>query len=233
MQIIDAMCLIDRVARVKTLVETSLPPGSRQTFSFGFSDNSLKAVDLDVDELRTAIEGLGHGITPTDLLSLALEGVLNFFYPADADERFEENVLKYYRQREWRIAGNVGRMGVDMMGLPSPKLIDRLMEIDAEFWSKPFPKPETTLTNPSIKGPAPTQRMVDWIYVFQGIDDRHIIGAVRRVIVPRDALETAHRIVAKHATPPPVIAIEDLALDAPRQLLDDGGGIALGRSDRS
>jgi hypothetical protein len=83
-QLIDAMCLIDRVARVKNFIESTATGGSRQNFEFGFS-NRQRLFSIDVDELQRSIEGITYAITPPEMLSLALEGIMNLFYFADAD----------------------------------------------------------------------------------------------------------------------------------------------------
>ena len=212
LQVADAMSLIDRIAKVKAVVDTTSTPDGRLLVRSGFIGGSQKDASLSVEETRLALDSLTHGVTPPEMLALALEGVMNFFYPADADNRFEDRELKYYRQREWRIAGNVGRLGQDMMGVLSPAFAARLIEIDEDFWSQTFPTPAAGFTNVSLDLRAGLgNRVVDWAYGFQGIDERHIIGAARRVIVPCAALELAERIIAKHPTPPSVVAIEDLA----------------------
>ena len=211
-QLIDAMCLADRMARTKQFIESTARSRSWKNFYFGFSDRQ-KIFNIDVDEFRRSIEGLTYAITPPEMLSLALEGVMNLFYFADADDTRENSVLKYYRQREWRIAGNIGRMGEGLMGLPPSALIDRLLALDAEFFGREFPRRGAVPTNPSLNNRAFGNRLVDWVFVYQGIDERHIIGAARRVIVPREAIEPAKKILSKHfkrSCPPPVVAIEEL-----------------------
>lgn len=208
-QMIDAMCLIDRIARVKQFIESTATGGSRQNFEFGF--DKKKVFSLDISETQRGIEGVTFGMTPPEMLSNALEGVMNFFYSADADDSIINNSLKYYRQREWRIAGNLGMHDRELMGLPSEALIDRLLALDSDFFGRIFPPKGMTLTNPSLVNRAFGPRLIDWTYVYQGIDDRHIIGAASRVIVPRSAVDAARDILSKHPKPPPVVAIEDLA----------------------
>jgi hypothetical protein len=207
-QIADAMCLIDRMAQVREFIETNTISGSRQNFEFGFSRKRI--FSLDIDETLRSFEGIGCGVTPPKMLSLALEGVLNLFYPADADETRENRSLKYYRQREWRIAANIGHMDKDLMGLPSKTLINRLLTIDAEFYGNEFPKSDVSLSNPSPENQPIGKRLVDWLYVFQGIDDRHIVGAARRIIVPSEAMDRAREILSKYSKSPPVVAIENI-----------------------
>jgi hypothetical protein len=208
-QLIDAMCMIERMARTKNLIDSSaLAP--RVNFEFGFSLTGLKIFDIDVEEFRRSIEAITYAATPPEMLSLALEGVMNLFYFADADDTRESSALKYYRQREWRIAGNIGYMGEGLMGLPSKALTDRLLAVDANFFEREFPRRGAVPTNPSLNNRSFGNRLVDWVYVYQGIDERHIIGAARRVIVPREAMEAAQGILSKHSSPPPVIAMEEL-----------------------
>jgi hypothetical protein len=145
-----------------------------------------------------SIEGITYAITPPEMLSLALEGTMNLFYFADADETRENSALKYYRQREWRVAGNIGRMGEELMGLPSSTLIDRLLALDPEFFGREFPRQGAVPTNPSLTNRSFGKRLIDWVFVYQGIDERHIVGAARRVIVPREAMEAAKGILSKH-----------------------------------
>jgi len=205
------------MAGVKRFIEStpSTNRSNRIDFQFGFSTNQ-KVFNIDVDELQQSIEGISYATTPPEMLSLALEGVMNLFYFADADNMRENHVLKYYRQREWRIAGNIARMGEELMGRPSSPLIDRLLALDAEFFGREFPRQGTIPTNPSLANKPFGKRLIDWVFVYQGIDERHIIGAARRVIVPRESMEAAKDILSKHfkrSSAPPVVAIEELSVN--------------------
>jgi hypothetical protein len=161
--------------------------------------------------MQRTIEGISFGTTPPEMLSKALEGAMNFFYLADADESKISSSLKYYRQREWRIAGNIAIQDRELMGLPSSALIERLLALDPDFFGRKFPPNGETLSNPSLVNRSFGPRLIDWTYVYQGIDYRHIVGAARRAIVPRSTVNAAREILSKHSNPPPVVAIEDLA----------------------
>ena len=126
-QMIDAMCLIDRIARLKRFIESTATGGSRQNFEFGF--NTRKVFSLDITEMQRGIEGVTFGVTPPEMLGNSLEGVLNFFYSADADDTKINSSLKYYRQREWRVAGNIGIRDRELIGFPSAALMDRLLTL--------------------------------------------------------------------------------------------------------
>src|SRR5262249_8345120 len=102
MQLIDASILLMRLAGVKQKVDVPSVSGERMNCEFGFQRPRL--FSLHVAETRTALEAFSHGLTPPDMLELALQGALHFFYPADDVPR--NKALAYYRQREWRIGGN-------------------------------------------------------------------------------------------------------------------------------
>jgi hypothetical protein len=200
------------MARVKHVL--ALPNvAERVNFEFGFS-NRLKSFNINSEEMRRSIDGITYATTPPEMLSRAIEGVMNLFYFADADSTYENSALKYYRQREWRIAGNIiGYMGEGLMGLPSKTLSDRLLALDPDFFGREFPRKGVTPTNPSLNNQTVGDRLIDWVFVYQGIDERHIIGAARRVIVPREAMQPARAILTKHfkrSNPPPVVPIEEL-----------------------
>ena len=61
-QLIDAMCLIDRIAQMKCFAATAAS-GSRQNLIF---ENRKKLPSVDVDELQRVIEGITFAITPPE-----------------------------------------------------------------------------------------------------------------------------------------------------------------------
>ena len=139
MQFIDSMILVMRINGVRSVIAES---GQREgTFpcTFGVSEKSgCKTFDLDVGEITRILEAFTHAITPSEILLPALESMLKFFYPAD-DLRHDE-VLGYYREREWRIAGNIAIRGVEMMRPPSTELVERLKAHDSDFFGEISPQ---------------------------------------------------------------------------------------------
>jgi hypothetical protein len=82
--------------------------------------------------------------------------------------------------------------------------------IDTDFYGRAFPREDVDFTNSRANPANLGKRTVDWIYVYQGIDDRHIIGAARRVLVPRNAVDRATQILSRHPKAPQIAAIEDV-----------------------
>lgn len=190
MQIIDAMRLADRIARVVPILDSAPAEQQIVQFTFGMTENQ-KLYDLNPAQAKETLAGIGRGLTPPKMLADTLEGALNLFYPADGRNR---EALKYYRQREWRISGNYAINGEELMRLPSEAMISRLLALDGDFFGRQFPPAEHLISNTTIRD-ASQKRLVDWVYVLPGIAGQRILQIVRRVIVPEDAVENARKIV--------------------------------------
>jgi hypothetical protein len=192
----DAQILISRIAAVKEWLDKN--PSMREgelPCNFGFE--KLKEFKLAIEPLRGFIEAFTYALTPPHMLEHSLAGLLSLFYPAD-DVEHNKELLAYYRQREWRVVGNFSVRGEDVMRLPSTELINRLLEIDAEFWGKVLP---------DLAG---TKRTVDETLVYPGIGQRRVIEMANRVIVPAEAVDSAKAILASLAHPPPAVSITEL-----------------------
>ena len=196
-QMIDAAMLAMRFAEVKKLVDAA-PDGTRLDATMGV--NKFKEFRLDAKETRNTLEALGYGLTPPDMLEQSLYGLLHCFYPAD--NLRDNKVLAYYRQREWRISHNFAIRGEDVMRRVSNEVIGRLMEIDAEFFGRNFPTPSGA------------KHLAEEAFVYPGFGGKRVIQMVRRVIVPRHALNRASKIVAQFAPEVPVVCIEELRIRA-------------------
>jgi hypothetical protein len=199
MQFIDAMVLVMRINGVRSAIAKS---GQREgTFpcTFGFTESGCKTFDLDVGETTRILEAFMHAITPPEILLPALEGILKFFYPAD-DLRHDE-VLGYYREREWRIAGNIAIRGVEMMRRPSTELVERLKALDSDFFGREFP-------------PSSGKCLAEGVFVLPGLENRRILQMVNRVIVPEAAVSKAQAILKDLPEAPAVAALESLNTDS-------------------
>jgi hypothetical protein len=192
-QSIDAMILAMRLAAIKKLLDDAAL-GDRLDCTFGFE--KLKTFSLNVRETHNTLEAFTYALTPPDMLEHALTGLLSCFYPAD--NLRDNRALAYYRQREWRIAWNFAVRGEEVMRRPSGEVIERLLEIDAEFFGRDFPIATGTT------------RLANEAYVFPGIGGKRIIQMVNRVVVPRVSLQTAISIVARVAPNVPIVSLEDL-----------------------
>jgi hypothetical protein len=205
MQIIDAMRLTDRIARVLPILEQAPAEQTLIQFTFGMSDNQ-KVYELNPAQTKEALTGVGHALAPPQMISDFLEGTLNLFYPADGRNR---EALQYYRQREWRISGNYAIRGEEVMRLPSEAMIERLLALDEDFFGRAFPPSGQEISNTTIKD-ASQKRLIDWVYVLPGLGDQRILEMARRVIVPDSAVETTNDILKALNAPPPVAGLSTL-----------------------
>jgi hypothetical protein len=194
-QLIDAMVLTMRLAGVKKNLDDA-PLVTQGQFDAVFGFEKPKTFSLDVAETRRVLEAFTFALTPPDMLEQALTGVLSCFYPADNVR--DNQALAYYRQREWRIAWNLAVQGEEIMRRPSDEMIERLLQIDAEFFGRDFP---------TASG---TRRLAEEALVFSGIGGKRIIDMVNRVIVPRAAVPLAAAILAGVAPHVSIACIEDL-----------------------
>jgi hypothetical protein len=205
MHVIDAMRMTDRIAQMQAILESVPPDRARQIITIP-TDSGPVLFDLDVKEARETLRAVALALAPPDSLSRFLEGTLNFFYP---DGRTNA-ALQYYRQREWRMGGNVAIRDEEMMCRPSEQMIARLLALDADFFGRPFPPPNVVMSNVSWHN-ATQQRLVDDSWVFPGIGDKRILQFVRRVIAPAKAVEATRAILTNVANPPPVVSLESLS----------------------
>jgi hypothetical protein len=95
MQLIDATILTTRIAGIGSAIEKD---GNREgtiSCEVGLKETGNKKFDLDRVETARTLEALTYALTPPDMLTDGLGGILRFFYPAD-DIRHDE-ILGYYR----------------------------------------------------------------------------------------------------------------------------------------
>jgi hypothetical protein len=194
-QVIDAMLLVMKLVDMKKGLD-SFPTDTGERMEYGSGFQNPKVFNLDVTETRRTLDALTHALTPPDMLEHALIGLMNFFYPADDVPR--NKALAYYRQREWRIAGNFSVRGNEVMRRPSPELIDRLLAIDEEFFGREFSSPFGN-------------RLADAAYVYPGFGDRKVLEMSTRVIVPAAAVDKAKKILNGLDRCPPVVSLESIA----------------------
>jgi hypothetical protein len=203
--LIDAMRLTDRIAQMEAILDGAPPDRARQGITIPVDAGDV-LFDLDIKEARETLKAITLGLAPARQLSAFLEGGLNYFYPADGRNNA---ALQYYRQREWRIAGNVAVRDEEMMHRPSAKMIDRLLALDPDFFGRRFPPDEETVSNTSLHG-LPAQRLADWCWVFAEFDGRRALQWARRVIAPKEALDDAAALLKSAGYTLPLVSLESL-----------------------
>jgi len=196
-QAADAMWLVTRLAIMSENLAQIGPEVETFSCTFGFEKN-MKTFDLKAADLRQFIEAFFYAITPPETLHHSLEALLSAFCPADS-LKDGGGELDYYREREWRIAWNFAHRGEEQMARPSPAVIERLMEIDADFFGR------------TIRTPRGPNQLAAEAFVFPSLDGSTVLQLARRLIVPRQAIAHAAKMLARFAPDVPLVCIEDLA----------------------
>ncbi len=204
--VIDAMRLTDRMSQLVDILRKAPPEASRVPITIPTNDGPV-LFDLDIQEARETLRALGYKLAPPEQQASFLEGGLNYYYPADGRRN---EALLYYRQREWRIAGNIAINNQEMMRRLSDTMIARLLALDIDFFGRELPPRNEVISNVSLHN-EPPQRLVDWCWVFQEFGGRRALQWARRVMVPEAALDDARRILSGLAEPPPLVALESFA----------------------
>jgi len=181
----DIQKLLKRLLDLEDLVRINSNKDKRVVIT---ENNVTRETRSSVGGAEDLLSSLTKDIQPTARLNAEIRALSGYFYPIDDLEY--TSLLGYYRQREWRILGN--------MGLTRPlKAHEResLLQLDAEFFKK------------KLKFGTGIHARIDECKVFQELDGKPIIGYARRVIVPAVAVQRAREIVNEH---PPVTALESI-----------------------
>jgi hypothetical protein len=202
----DAYVVVNRMANLDRIFKGPQPVAEKINATFGFasSPGGEGQYTLDHNEAKNFLAAVGHAVTPWIDLDCGMQAVLNFFHPTDNSK--SDRTLEYYREREWRIAGNftVSRPDgsrVEVMHMPTAEERARFMEIDPEFFSR------------KIVRDIGDVHTLDEALVYPGLAGRRIIDMVRRVIVPASAVDQARAIIDGLPKSPPVVSIDEI-LDA-------------------
>jgi hypothetical protein len=141
--------------------------------------NTVRTFPVPLKTLKGVLEYIGYRNAPFDLMVGVLSLVESLFYPTD-DERHDD-LLAYYRQREWRLCP-----GLVVEGVPHGRPLSegekaRLLGIDEEFWAAELSDGKETF------------RRVDSAFTIDVFHDRRVIELASAVIVPPEVAGEARR----------------------------------------
>jgi hypothetical protein len=199
----DAVTLIERLASLNAVLNGERPVADKFGYDIGFarSPEGRRKFTLDSAESKNFLSAMSHALTPWDKMKSGVGALLNFIYPADNVK--DDELMDYYREREWRIACAFAVQDVPVVRTLTGEERTRLLSIDSEFFSR------------VLKTDTGDVGMMDASLMHPGIGGKRIVELVRRVIVPQAAVGQASEILADLAKPPPVVAIETLSQGTP------------------
>jgi len=196
-QLLDALSTMRRIATLTTALKGPHTPTLDFNLRFIGDGTITNQFKLDSEATKNTLNALNHGLTPPELLANSLNALLAFFYPAD--DLSHDETLAYYRQREWRITGNMALRGNTLMRALTKPETQIIKQIDVDYFSR------------ILDGPDGMTGLLDKSIVYPELNGRKLIEYARRVVVPSAALERVQGILSPLSRPPAVISLEEIA----------------------
>lgn len=192
----DIQTVLARLADLAGLVTTTADKAEliqviRNGIPIGVTRCSIQAAEDLLQILRFEVQ------PPQDLLN-TIRALSGFFYPTE--DLTYTGVLAYYRQREWRIVANMSRRGVEVTRDLSFNEMERLCELDPEFYGR------------RLTFPTGEHRRVDQCKYLSDIENRPLWMWVRRVIAPDEAVAEVQALLESLGCFLSVMALSNLAI---------------------
>ena len=146
----------------------------------GDDGNAVTEKTVPAKFVRDVIDYIGFKNAPFDLMLGVLSLVQTLFYPTDDD--LHDDLLSYYRQREWRIAGGFLFNGVAHGRSLSDAEKTKFLEIDGRFWSREIADDQGAF------------RRIDETVVIDQFEGKPISDWLSAVLVPPQAFDQAKAI---------------------------------------
>jgi hypothetical protein len=159
------------------------------TLNLGNVDENGKIVqsaEVPAKSVRDVLNYIGFRNAPFNTMIGVLSLAQSLFYPTD-NEHIDE-ILAYYRQREWRITS-----GFDVSGKPRACILSDaektiVSKIDERFWLR-----EDIVDQTSVK-------RIDQAAVLNDFQDKSVVDRIKSVFVPPEAVDLARRFFGERVT---------------------------------
>jgi hypothetical protein len=139
-----------------------------------------QSFEVKASVVRGLLNYLNFKTAPFDLMRGAVYAAQTLFYPTD-DQRID-NMLMYYRQREWRIIPGLTVDGKLNARPATSHEKDFLLTLNSRFWMR------------EIQDDKGKFRRIDEAHVIGEFQGKHISEFISKVIVPPAAYLTAREI---------------------------------------
>jgi hypothetical protein len=140
----------------------------------------VKNILVKASDVRGILGYLNYKTAPFDLMRGAIYAAQNLFYPTD--DQFNDKILSYYRQREWRIIPGPSLEGKMIARMATSIEKEFLLGLDHRFWSR------------EIADDKGSFQRIDEARIIDEFQGKHISESVGRVFVPPNALDRAHEV---------------------------------------
>jgi len=199
----DSHTVIQRMAYLDEVLHGSTPVAENFGWDVGFtrSPDGRGHYTINRDRAKNFLAAIGHAVTPWSNLREGAFALLNFFHPTDNTKH--DRALEYYREREWRIACGfrlkIDGKDIDVLHVPTQLERERFLELDREFFDR------------KISTDTGIFETLDQSLVHPGLNGKRLIEMVRRVVVPKEAVDRAKTILAELENPPQTISMDEIA----------------------
>jgi len=125
--------------------------------------------------VRGILNYLGYKTAPFAMMHGATYAAQALFYPTD--DEIHDELLAYYRQREWRLIPGIAASGVENARPLSVSEKKILVGIDERFWTR------------ELTDDGGTFRRIDDAHAVENIGSQRVRDAIRAVLVPSELYE--------------------------------------------
>ncbi len=174
----EVQTILERLVKLKNISSSS---NSQEPIHIDLADGQVSHYLFGTSEGKRLISCLEYGNQPIEDLLSSLRATFGYFYPTD-DVKYGD-LLDYYRQREWRIVGNMMLDGVAMTSRLSGHELDAINSIDPDFFERKltYPTGEYSLAEQTLK--------------FDRFGGRHVLETCRRIIVPSSVEQQVRQLI--------------------------------------
>jgi hypothetical protein len=137
--------------------------------------SSASPTRCTVGGAKDLMQILEVGGQPIDALLGAVRAMAGFFYPVENLKYTGE--LAYYRQREWRLIGNMMLNGVAVTGKPVADDVAALVSINPQFFER------------EVQFPSGTSKRVEQCQLYKNYLGQPLHRVFRRIIAPNQSVD--------------------------------------------
>lgn len=127
----------------------------------------------------------------------SIHRLASLFYPTERDA--DDELLNYYRQKEWRIIGSILMDGNEVTRKLSEEQKKVISDIDPEFFNGELENRNGQMV-----------KRIDICQIFKDFNQKPFIEYARRLIVPDQAFDQAYEIVSVLDNPPEIISLNNI-----------------------
>ena len=177
----EIQVVLDRLKQLDSLVKST--NNKNEVLNIAKNGKAIGTTRCNIGGAEDLINYLTHETQPIEILGNALRVLSQYFYPTENLEYNKE--LTYYRQREWRIIGNMMHHGKELTSKLENSTVKKLNDIDEEFFNR------------VLEFHTGKYKIYEQCLILREYMDKPIIHYVNRIHVPKEAKKAVETLLAK------------------------------------